>query len=150
MRKHVACCAVVLAIACAVAPLSCEVNHGCDAAIEWALRVRVLDAATGASICDATVTFESGQQTGMLEPLEEGEGCVYVGAGGLVGEFSVAVSVENYCAQQRDGVRVETEGCDLLTQDVVFQMSSGCEGRSTDGREEPRAELLGVRSNSCG
>jgi hypothetical protein len=88
---------------------------GCSASASPGLDVFVVDKATGADICDATVTATDGTYVEMLyvEKLQTSHGalghtCDYLGAWGRLGTYSVRVNETKYQPSREDNVVVSS------------------------------------------
>lgn len=118
MRSSLARAAAALPLALVVA--SClSVAPECTPAPAPALNVTVVDAATGAyRAAGATVTVTEGDYAADLEPGDfapSGERATRHGPFGRAGVYAVTVRHPGYETWQREGVRVETDRCGVVT-----------------------------------
>jgi hypothetical protein len=84
--------ALPLAIAVPAAEALVVPGCGCSDVAEPGLSVTVVDAATGARICDAIVTATDGSHTETLAPFGAGDNCQYFGAYERSGTYAVEAS----------------------------------------------------------
>ena len=70
------------------------------------LDVGVANAATGAPICDATVTATDGGYSEELQPIPDARGCRFRGAFSRPGVYSVRAEREGFLPKTRENVRV--------------------------------------------
>jgi hypothetical protein len=94
----------------------------CSALYAYGLAVTVIDEATGAPICTATVTASDGayHETLRLEQLGAPDGgveCLYPGAGERAGTYDVAAQVDGR-QKTVTGVAVSHDDCHVLTRQL--------------------------------
>jgi hypothetical protein len=115
--------ALVAALVLLAAPACSTANTSCTDIAVPGLTVYVVDATTGAPICDATVTATAGTYVETLQVTTTASGCSYAGAWERPDTYSVAITAPGYATFQKDGVVVPAGVCHVSGQTLSFEMS---------------------------
>jgi hypothetical protein len=99
---------------------ACNETHVCPAVAVVGLIVTVDDAATGAPVCDATVTATDGAYSETLSAFTAGA-CTYQGARERAGTYSIT-AVQGSRTATVDGVTVVSDGCNVVTRQVTITL----------------------------
>ena len=100
----------------------------CTAIAVSALNVTVRDAASGASVCDATVIAL--ENTGPTHDLRQTGACTYAGAEERSGPFTVVVIAPGYKLARVDGIQVGRDECHVIPVQVTVPVEvcpPGCD-----------------------
>jgi hypothetical protein len=107
----------LLTVAISLTSAACDplvFDRACTAILVYGLSVTVVDAATGESICDATVTAVEGTFTGTFERFGRSPTCSYAGAPERAGTYEVRVAREGYQPAVARNVRVTADECHVM------------------------------------
>jgi hypothetical protein len=97
---------------------ACSESHVCPAIAVDGLIVTVDDAATGAPVCDATVTATDGTFSETLAPFTVGA-CTYQGVRERAGTYSIT-AVEGSQTATVNGISVASDGCNVVPRQVTM------------------------------
>lgn len=119
-------CASTGALLALLAPLGGCGSVSCSADFRYGLVVTVVDGATGARICNASVTATDGAHQETLSPfpppaLDGSIGCVYQGAGERAGTYSVDARSD---AREKlvSGVVVGHDQCHVIGRQLTIAL----------------------------
>jgi hypothetical protein len=93
----------------------------CTASSAWSLRIRVQDASTGASICDASLVASLGTVHEQLKCFGRYD-CRCVGFSEQQGTFQVTVTKPGYRTVTKTVVVDQSTGCHVVTKDATVRM----------------------------
>ena len=105
--------------------VGCSSSRECSDVAVAGLSVVVVDSASGARICDASVSAQLGSKT---EPLERSPGdtspsCAYFGAYEEPGTYVVRAERAGFITSQRTA-SVPAGECHVITQQVTFMLTA--------------------------
>lgn len=104
---------LVAAAACLALGAGCGGTGGtaCTTLLAYSLTITVTDAATGARICDATVTATDGAFSQALDKIDGIPDCTYFGPAERAGTYQVTVTKAGYMTATKTGLVVTKDEC---------------------------------------
>jgi hypothetical protein len=94
----------------------------CTAIAVPSLSITVQDQATGARVCDATVTAVEGAFRESLTVFGDGGSCAYSGPYERAGTYAVEASRAGYQTETVTGIRVTSDVCHVQTRSVTIAL----------------------------
>ena len=95
----------------------------CTTLLAFSLTITVTDAATGARICDATVTATAGAFSEQLQKGPDGGNCTYFGVAERAGTYQVTVSKTGFVTATRSGLVVTKDACHVMGVAATIPLS---------------------------
>lgn len=114
-----------LSIGLCLTAVGCGGDDGiaCTTIAAASLNIKVTDAATGMSICDATVTAKDGTFTEVLMPAGISSSCQYAGPYERAGTYSVTVEKAGYVTQTKTGLVVTKDVCHVMPVSATIALA---------------------------